>query len=264
MLLGAFKPDHLQFLRDDARDFLRAFKPVFRQVKADVFADSQRIQQRAGLEHHRHPIFVHHFRRLNRFALDQNFARVRLLQADEMLEQHAFAAAARSHDDEDLARVDVEIEPLSTSWPLKLLRRPRTWTLTPLLIVGWAFIISQEKPGEEVIEDHDQHDRVHHRFGDRAANPRGPPLVTNPWWQETTPMTNAKTKLLNTPLTTSFTSTTSRSVVKKLVKGDIDAVIRKRNHRAAEPADQDRRKSPAAAAQPQWRSAGAEPGNGSG
>src|SRR3954452_24872331 len=48
--------------------------------------------------------------------------------------------------------------------------------------------------------------------------PRGPPRVIKPWWQETTPITKEKTKLLNTPFTTSFTYTTSLSVDKKAAK----------------------------------------------
>src|SRR5215472_7814654 len=48
--------------------------------------------------------------------------------------------------------------------------------------------------------------------------PRGPPMVMRPWWQDTTPTTQAKMKLLKTPLTTSFTSTTSRKPVKKAAK----------------------------------------------
>ena len=35
------------------------------------------------------------------FAVDQNFAGIRLFQADEVLEQNAFAAAARPHDDKN-------------------------------------------------------------------------------------------------------------------------------------------------------------------
>ena len=52
------RPTVFKFFGDDARDFLRRFEPVFAQVKPDVFADGQRIEQRAGLEHQRHAVFA--------------------------------------------------------------------------------------------------------------------------------------------------------------------------------------------------------------
>jgi len=47
--------------------------------------------------------------------------------------------------------------------------------------------------------------------GGATFGARGPPRVTNPWWQETTPIRIAKTKLLKTPFATSFSCTTSCS-----------------------------------------------------
>ena len=58
------------------------------------------------------PVFGGDFRRLDGFAVDENFPRVRRLQADEMLEQHALAAAARPHDDENFAGLNLEINAL--------------------------------------------------------------------------------------------------------------------------------------------------------
>jgi hypothetical protein len=46
------------------------------------------------LKHHRHPIFVPQTGGLDRLALDENLARLRLFQPDEMLEQDGFAAAS--------------------------------------------------------------------------------------------------------------------------------------------------------------------------
>ena len=82
------------------------------QIKADIFAHGQRIEQRAGLEDHRHAVFGGDFRRLNGFAVDENFAGIRRFQADQMLEQNALAAAAGSHDDKDFAGLDLEINAL--------------------------------------------------------------------------------------------------------------------------------------------------------
>ena len=39
----------------------------------------------------------------NGLAIDQDLALVRYFETDDVFEQNAFAAAARSHDDEDLA-----------------------------------------------------------------------------------------------------------------------------------------------------------------
>ena len=101
---GVLEADGFQFFRDDAVDFLRRFQPVFGQIKPDIFADGQRIEQRAGLENQRHAVFGGDFRRFDGFAVDEDFPGVRRFQADEMLEQNAFAAAARPHDDKNFAR----------------------------------------------------------------------------------------------------------------------------------------------------------------
>ena len=85
---------------------------MFGQVKPDIFADGERIEQRAGLEHQRHAVFGGDFRRLDGFAVDENFAGIRRFQADEVFEQNAFAAAARPHDDENFAGLDFEINAL--------------------------------------------------------------------------------------------------------------------------------------------------------
>ena len=46
------------------------------------------------------------------FAVDQDFAGVRRFEADEMLEQNTFAAAARSHDDKNFPGLDFEVNAL--------------------------------------------------------------------------------------------------------------------------------------------------------
>ena len=70
-----------EFFSDNFSNFLRGFQPVFAQIKPDIFADGQGIQQRAGLEHQRHAVLCRDLRRLDWFAVDQNFPRVRALQA---------------------------------------------------------------------------------------------------------------------------------------------------------------------------------------
>jgi len=44
--------------------------------------------------------------------------------------------------------------------------------------------------------------------------PRGPPMVANPWWQDTVPMTRAKAKVLMSPWATSCMPTVSRRFAK--------------------------------------------------
>ena len=51
-------------------------------------------------------------RATDRFAFDQDLAFIGCFQADDVLEQHAFAAAARAHDDEDFAALDLEVDAL--------------------------------------------------------------------------------------------------------------------------------------------------------
>ena len=85
---------------------------MFGEIKAHVFADGERIEQRAGLKHHRQPVMLQHLGRLDGFAVNEDFPGIRLIQADDMLEQNAFAAAARAHDDKDLAGLDFKIHAL--------------------------------------------------------------------------------------------------------------------------------------------------------
>ena len=94
------------------------------EVKPDVFADGERIEQRAGLEDERHAVFGGDFRRLDGFAVDEDFAGVRRFQPDEVLEQNALAAAARPHDDENFAGLDVEINALEHFLAVKTLAQP--------------------------------------------------------------------------------------------------------------------------------------------
>ena len=103
------RPTVFEFFRDDAVNFRRRFQPVFGEIKPDVFADGERVEQRAGLEHQRHAVFGGDFRRFDGFAVDQNLPGVRRLQADEVLEQNAFAAAARPHDDKNFSGPDIKV-----------------------------------------------------------------------------------------------------------------------------------------------------------
>ncbi len=94
---------------------------MFGQVKPHVFADGERIEERAGLEDERHAVFGGDFRRLDGFAVDEDFARVGRFNPDEVLEQNAFAAAARTHDDEYFAGLDIEINALEHFLAVKAL-----------------------------------------------------------------------------------------------------------------------------------------------
>jgi hypothetical protein len=77
------------------------------QPERHVFRDRHRIEQRRALKHHaefpahaQQLAFVH---RHDVLAVNQHLARVRLQQADEVLEQNAFAAAAAPDDDDRFA-----------------------------------------------------------------------------------------------------------------------------------------------------------------
>src|SRR5471032_243973 len=63
--------------------------------------------------------------------------------------------------------------PLSTSWPLKLRRRPWTFTLTPRWfgLDGVSFMArSEQQSGQYIIQEHDENDAIDHRFGDGAPD----------------------------------------------------------------------------------------------
>ena len=55
-------------------------------------------------------------------------------------------------------------------------------------------------------------------------------MVTSPWWQETIPITTAKTKS-NSPFATSPRSTTSR-VAEESLEGETDLLVHHSNHAA--------------------------------
>ncbi len=75
----SLRPTSFELFGDNARDFLRRLEPMFGEVKTDVFADGQRIEQRAGLEDHGHAVLAHDFGGLDGLALDEDFPRIRLL-----------------------------------------------------------------------------------------------------------------------------------------------------------------------------------------
>ena len=111
-VLDAFQAHGVQFGGDHAGDFIRRRQAVFAEVKPHIFRDRQGRQQGRGLKHHRHAEFLPDVRGVNGLALDENLAAVRLEQADDVLEQDAFAAAARPHDDEYAAGGDFERDAL--------------------------------------------------------------------------------------------------------------------------------------------------------
>ena len=118
---GVGEADIRQFLPHDGADLLRRFQPVFAEVEAHVFADGQGAQEGAGLEDEGHAVFGGDLRAGDGFAVDQDLAGIGRLEADEMFEQHALAAAAGPHDDEDLAGFDIEVEALEDFLSVKTL-----------------------------------------------------------------------------------------------------------------------------------------------
>src|SRR6266540_1183017 len=107
-VLLSFESDQFEFLADNPGDFIRWLELVFGQVQSDVFSHRERVEQRARLEDHGHSIFVHDAGRLNRLALDENLPFIRGFEPDEVLEQHAFAATARTHHDKNLAALHIK------------------------------------------------------------------------------------------------------------------------------------------------------------
>ena len=76
------------------------------------------------MEDHRHAVLVHDLGRLHRLTADEDFACIRLFQADEMLEQDGLAAAARAHDDEDFTGPDVKVEARQDLLAVETLAQP--------------------------------------------------------------------------------------------------------------------------------------------
>ena len=97
---------------------------MFRQIESDVLSDSQRGQQSARLKHQRHTVAGRELRRLKHLSLNPDFPLVGRFQADELPEQHRFAAAARSHDDKDFTGVDLKIDAPQYFMPIVTLAKP--------------------------------------------------------------------------------------------------------------------------------------------
>jgi hypothetical protein len=85
---------------------------VASQRERDILGDREGVEERGRLEDHTdaHPDAVHRLiiHRVHRFAKDEDLAPARLEQPNQVLEEHALAAAARTHDDLDLALPDPE------------------------------------------------------------------------------------------------------------------------------------------------------------
>jgi hypothetical protein len=58
---GAFETDAFKFVGHDAGDFFRRFQAMLSEVQADILANRQRVQQRAGLENHGEPVILRDF-----------------------------------------------------------------------------------------------------------------------------------------------------------------------------------------------------------
>src|SRR3954453_19480814 len=97
---------------------------MFAEVKADIFPDAQRIKQCAGLENHGQTVLFHDCGVLDRLRLDEDIPRVRPFQSDDVLEQDAFAAATRSHNDKDFLSLDGEVDPLEDEVALITFAQP--------------------------------------------------------------------------------------------------------------------------------------------
>ena len=93
----------------DPGDLLGRLELVLGEIEADVFADGQRVEQRAGLKHHGHPVTVHHVGRLHRLALDEDLALVGSFEADDVFKQDTFATATWTHDYKYFIRCHIQI-----------------------------------------------------------------------------------------------------------------------------------------------------------
>src|SRR5260370_35290312 len=106
------------------------------QIKADVFAHGQRVKQGTGLEHHRQAILVQNARRLDRFAVNEDLALIGLFEPDHVFKQHGFAAAARSHQHENFARVYLKTHPLEHLMAVETFAQATNLD-TDALLLGW-------------------------------------------------------------------------------------------------------------------------------
>ena len=88
LVLRALEPDNIQLLRDNASGSppeisVGARSDRGRRSRLHV----REFKQRAGLEHHRHPVFGHGLRRGNGFAVNEDLTRIGFFQANEMLQE---------------------------------------------------------------------------------------------------------------------------------------------------------------------------------
>jgi hypothetical protein len=100
--------DGFQRAGDNGVNFRRRFELMLGQIEADVLPNGQGGQQSRRLEDHGRAVLGMHGGVARRLALDEDFPRIGRQQANDESEQDAFAAAARPHDDEALARANLE------------------------------------------------------------------------------------------------------------------------------------------------------------
>ncbi len=108
--------DHRDLVRGDlVEQPLVEPRIIFAQGDLDIFGDAQRRKQRPALEHHAPaPAQIARFLfvgdRVERLAIDFDFARGRRLEADDRAHQHRLAGTRSADNAQDLARTDVEIQ----------------------------------------------------------------------------------------------------------------------------------------------------------
>src|SRR5260221_206951 len=134
-VLDPFQAQEIQFLGGNAVDFFGLFQAVLTQIEAHILADRQRIEQGPGLKNHGQAVLIHHALREDGLALEQDFALVRLFQADDVFEQHALAAAAGAHDDKNFLAFDRKLDPFQDQ--LAAVAFPQAADLAPDTGLGW-------------------------------------------------------------------------------------------------------------------------------
>src|SRR6266436_5003965 len=137
-ILGAFQAHDFEILGHDAGDLVARFEPMLGKIKSNVLAHGQGIKQGAGLKDHSHAVFAHDVLGSDGLVFNEDFARVRFFEADNVLEQDALAAATGAHDDEDFARLNLEVQALEHFLAVEALAQSAHSHAHALLVGGGA------------------------------------------------------------------------------------------------------------------------------
>jgi hypothetical protein len=211
------------------------------EIKPDVFTDRERIEQRAGLEHQRHVVFAPISGDWMDSPLIKNFSGVRRIKSDDVLEQNAFAAAAWPHDDKNFAGLDFEINALEHFLTVKTFAQPAHLDADAGIVVVELFIFQQDTR-QYVIKNHDENDGIDDRLRDGAADAARPADGHQALMARNNADDERETKAFENAVGHVLRVNKLSQVCEKRLKRNGHVIVRFRDHRAAEPADEHREK----------------------